>query len=89
MTTKSSNLAGPSSNEPFTDDLSVQGIGQALKLAMNGSLISAIKYIEAANPGFSREKAKQIVRSFGYCGTQRWPEIENWPEKARLSVRCL
>ena len=87
--TKSRSLAGVSLNEPFTDDLSIQGAGRAIKLAMSGNLISAIKYIEAANPGFSREQAKRIVRSFGYWGAQPWPELENWPEKARQSVRCL
>ncbi len=86
---KSRSPAGVSCNEAFTDDVSIQGVAQAIKLAMKGNLISAIKYIEAANPHFSREKAKTIVRSFGYCGTQRWPELENWPERARLPVRCL
>ena len=89
MTTKSSNLAGVSANEPFNDDRSIQGLGQAISLAMKGNLISAIKYIEAANPGLSRGKAKEIVRTFGYSGAQRWPELENWPEKASRSVRCL
>lgn len=89
MTTNASNPARVSLPESFADHVSIQGAGQALKLAMKGNLISAIKYIEAANPGFSREKAKEIVRSFGYWGLQRWPELENWPEKARQSVRCL
>ena len=89
VSTTARNLAGASLNERFTDDVSIQGVGQAIKLAMKGNVISAIKYIEAANPEFSREKAKEIVRSFGYCGIQRWPELENWPEKASQSVRCL
>ena len=86
---KPRSLAGVACQEAFTGDISIEGAGHAIKLAMTGNLISAIKYIEAANPDFSREKAKEIVRSFGYCGTQRWPELENWPEKARMSVRCL
>ena len=89
VTTKSRNLVRGSFDAQFTDGLSIQGVRGAIRFAMKGNLISAIKYIEAANPGFSRERAKEIVRSFGYCGTQRWPELENWPEHARLTVRCL
>ena len=87
--TKPRSLAGVSLNESYTDDLSIQGAGRAIKLAMSGNLISAIKYIEAANPDFSREKAKEIVRSFGYWGAQRWPEPENRLGPMSQSIRCL
>ena len=73
VTTKSRNLVRGSFDAQFTDGLSIQGVREAIRFAMKGNLISA----------------KNIVRSFGYCGTQRWPELENWPEQARLTVRCL
>ncbi len=55
----------------------------ARSLASSGHLISAIKYLEVANPGISREEAKAIVNSFGYPRAQRWPEDDGLP------VRCL
>jgi len=65
------------------------GIEAAVKLARHGKIISAIRQIETANPEISRERAKMIVRSFGYGGQSRWPELERWPEQFRQPVRCL
>ena len=69
--------------------VAIMGVARASKLARCGKIISAIKYIEEANPEISRERAKWIVYSFGYNGESRWPELERWPERNRLPVRCL
>jgi hypothetical protein len=67
----------------------VMGADQALRFARSGMFISAIKYIESANPRFSRETAKAIVRSFGYDHESRSSESERWPEQSKMPVRCL
>jgi hypothetical protein len=59
------------------------GVEIAVRYARGGRLISAIKYIETANPMISRELAKAVVNSFGYGHELRWPEEVNRP------VRCL
>ena len=69
--------------------VAVRGVDQAIRFARFGRLISAIKYIESANPQISRETAKAIVRSFGYDCESRWPEIENRSERNRVPIRCL
>jgi hypothetical protein len=76
-------------HEPSVDGIAILGVETAIKLARSGRVISAIKHIEVANPGISREKAKGIVYSFGYNGESRWPELDRWPERHRLPVRCL
>lgn len=68
--------------KPF-DSPEIAGVAYAMELARFGKLISAIKYIEAANPGISRGKAKTVVDSFGYNAEKRWPEVD------RRLIRCL
>jgi hypothetical protein len=80
---------GAALNGPSVDGVAIMGVARASKLARCGKIISAIKYIEEANPEISRERAKWIVYSFGYNGESRWPELERWPERNRLPVRCL
>jgi hypothetical protein len=62
---------------------SLAGVAKAVYYAKTGRLITAVKHIEMANSGISREKAKAIVNSFGYGRELRWPEAE------KLPVRCL
>ena len=52
------------------------GVAEAGRLARSGRLISAIKYLEAANPGLTREKAKAIVHAFGYDGESAPKEFD-------------
>jgi hypothetical protein len=89
VTTESSNVFGASLNKRSFDRTTIVGVETAMKFARFGRLISAIKYIEVANLGISRETAKMIVRSFGYGGESRWQELEKWPEQDGQSVRCL
>lgn len=67
----------------------VEGIEPALRLTKSGNPISAIKYLEASNPGMSRVLAKKIVGSFGYCSKPKWPEPDTWPGKGNSPLRCL
>jgi hypothetical protein len=83
VTTKHSTQTGISSHPSGFDYTAIRGIDEAIKLARFGRLISAIKYIEAANPEISRRKAKALVDSFGYSSEARWPDIDRQP------IRCL
>ena len=65
------------------DYSAVKGVEQGIKLARSRKLISAIRHIESANPEISRERAKEIVHSFGYNSDSRWPEADRQP------LRCL
>ena len=89
MNTEPPDAFGAALNEPSVDGIAILGVEGAIKLARRGRVISAIRHIEVANPEISREKAKEIVYSFGYNCESRWPELERWPERDRLSVRCL
>jgi hypothetical protein len=68
---------------PTVDRAAIKGLEEAKKLARFGQLISAIKYLEAANPELSRRQAKTMVDSFGYSSERRWPEMDRQP------LRCL
>ena len=83
MNTEPPDAFGAALNEPSVDRLAILGVERAIKFARCGRVISAIKHIEVANPELSREKAKEIVYSFGYHGESRWPELDKQP------VRCL
>jgi hypothetical protein len=58
------------------DWIRLQGIKAAKYFARTGRFILAIKHIECANPGISREEAKAAVGSFGYGEKSAWPENE-------------
>jgi len=89
MNTKKSDPFGAAGKLRTRDHAGVRGMDQAIRFARSGMFVSAIKYIESANPRFSRETAKAIVRSFGYDRESRWPESEQWPEQSKTPVRCL
>jgi hypothetical protein len=89
MNTRTPHQHGADSKLRTRDCVAVRGVDQAIRFARFGRLISAIKYIESANPQISRETAKAIVRSFGYDCESRWPEIEDQSERNRVPVRCL
>ena len=80
---------GDALNGPAADRMTILGVKTAINFVRSGRIISAIKHIEVANPGISREKAKSIVYSFGYSCEMRWPELEKWPERDRQRIRCL
>lgn len=65
------------------DYAAVQGVEEAFAFARLGRLISAIKHLEAANPGISRGEARLIVESSGFGHQLRWPEEDKQP------LRCL
>jgi hypothetical protein len=56
--------------------IKLHGVRAAKYFARTGRFIFAIKHIECANPGISREDAKAAVGSFGYGEKQAWPENE-------------
>lgn len=59
------------------------GIEVAARYARGGRIISAVKFIEVANPWLTREQAKVVVNSFGFGDEFKWPEEQ------KFSVRCL
>jgi hypothetical protein len=59
----------------------LEGIAVAMELARAGKFIFAIKQIERANPGISREDAKAAVESFGYRKTTRRTESDDRPPR--------
>ena len=65
------------------------GLAWARALARAGRLISAIKHLEAVNPGLPRDTARAIVDSFGYGRESRWPEMERNPEERGQAVQSL
>jgi hypothetical protein len=63
--------------------IKLHGTRIARYFARTGRFIFAIKHIESANPGISREDAKAAVGSFGYG------EKPTWTENERRQVRVL
>lgn len=56
-----------------------RGLAEAAEFARAGRMISAIKWLETANPSITREGAKAAVRSLGYGREVRWPEPDKLP----------
>jgi hypothetical protein len=58
------------------DWIKLHGTKVAKYFAKTGRFIFAIKHIECANPGISREDAKAAVGSFGLGYKNAWSENE-------------
>lgn len=65
------------------DSSALIGMELAIRYARGGRLISAMKFIELANPWLTREQVKAVVNSLGYGDEFKWPEEQ------KLPVRCL
>ncbi|HMD60176.1 MAG TPA: hypothetical protein VKG78_02030 [Opitutaceae bacterium] len=62
--------------------IKLQGMRAARYLASKGRFIFAIKHIEYANPGISREDAKSVVASFHFGDKPERPENLRRPMRA-------